>query len=186
MLAAGTLAVLYVLFAAASKPEQTSGLMRFARGDMDTLTVLEAAPPMPTRVLRDASGGETTLAAFRGEVLVVNLWATWCAPCMEEMPTLGELQRRYEGRLRVIAISVDGEADRAKAQRELARLSGGSLPFLIDISRGVLFDAQASGMPMTIIYDRQGHELARLGGGADWVSEDAIALFDAVLAGEGE
>lgn len=180
------LAVLYVLFAAASKPERTSGLMRFARGDMAALTVLEAPPPMPTRALRDAAGGETTLAAYRGEeVLVVNLWATWCAPCMEEMPTLGELQRRYEGRVRVIPISVDGEADRARAQRELTRLSGGSLPFLIDISRGVLFDTQAAGMPMTIIYDREGRELARLGGGADWVSDEAVALFDAVLAGEG-
>lgn len=182
MLAAGMLAVLYVLFAAASKPERTSGLMRFARGDMAALTVLEAPPPMPTRALSDAAGGETTLAAYRGEeVLVVNLWATWCAPCMEEMPTLGELQRRYEGRLRVIPISVDGEADRARAQRELTRLSGGSLPFLIDISRGVLFDTQTAGMPMTIIYDREGRELARLGGGADWVSDEAVALFDAVL-----
>ena len=185
MLAAGTLWVLYVLFAAASNPQQTSGLMRFARGDMATLTVLDAPPPMPTRTLRDAAGGETTLAAYRGEVLVVNLWATWCAPCMEEMPTLGELQRRYEGRLRVIPVSVDGEADRAKAQRELTRLSGGSLPFLIDISRGVLFDTQAAGMPMTIIYDSEGRELARLGGGADWVSEEAVALFDAVLVEEG-
>jgi thiol-disulfide isomerase/thioredoxin len=158
--------------------------MRFARGDMRALVVMEAPPPLPTRALRDAAGAETTLAAYTGEVLVVNLWATWCAPCMEEMPTLGELQRRYDDRLRVIPVSVDGEADRAKAQRELARLSEGSLPFLIDISRGVLFDVQASGMPMTIIYDREGHELARLGGGADWVSAEAIALVDAVLAGE--
>ena len=159
--------------------------MRFARGDMRALTVMAPPPPMPSRTLRDASGAETTLAAYRGDVLVVNLWATWCAPCMEEMPTLGELQRRYDGRLRVIPISVDGEADRAKAQRELARLSENSLPFLIDTSRGVLFDTDAVGMPMTIIYDRDGHELARLAGGADWVSNEAIALIDTVLA-EGE
>ena len=151
---------------------------------MNKLAVMSDPPPLTTRTLRDASGGETNLAAFTGEVLVVNLWATWCAPCMEEMPTLGALQRRYQGRLRVVPVSVDGEADRAKAQRELARLSGGSLPFLIDISRGVLFDLQASGMPVTIIYDREGRELARLAGGADWASAEATALFDAVLAGE--
>lgn len=184
MLAAGTLVVLYVLFAATSKPEQTSGLMRFARGDMAALTVLDAPPPMSTRTLRDATGAETSLAAFEGDVLVVNLWATWCAPCVEEMPTLGELQRRYQGRLRVIPISVDREADRARAEQELSRLSGGALPFLIDTTRGVLFDAQAVGMPLTIIYDREGRELARLGGGANWGSEDAGALFDAVLAEE--
>ena len=98
------------------------------------------------------------------------------------MPTLGALQRRFEGRLRVIPISVDGEGDRERAIRELAELSGGSLPFLIDITRGVLFDAQASGMPVAIIYDRSGREVARLAGGADWASEDAAALMEAVLA----
>jgi thiol-disulfide isomerase/thioredoxin len=184
MLAAGAIAVLYVLFAAASKPEQRSGLLRFAQGHMHALTVMEAPPPMPTRALRDAAGTETTLAAFKGQVMVVNLWATWCAPCMEEMPTLAALQRRYEGRLRVIPVSMDGDADIAKAQRELAQLGGGALPFLVDISRGTLFDTQAAGMPMTIIYDAQGREIARLGGGADWASEDAAALFDALLAGE--
>jgi thiol-disulfide isomerase/thioredoxin len=184
LLAAAAVAVLYVLFAAASKPEQTSGLMRFARGDMAALVVLEAPPPLPTRTLRDAQGAETSLAAFDGEVMVVNLWATWCAPCLEEMPTLGELQRRYQGRLRVIPISVDSEAQRERAQSELARLSGGSLPFFVDISRGVLFDAQAQGMPLTIIYDRQGQEVARLSGGADWSSEDAAAVLEAVLGEE--
>jgi thiol-disulfide isomerase/thioredoxin len=184
MLAAGTLAVLYVLFAAASKPETSTGLARFATGAMARLEVLDDAPPMPARTLRNAAGEETSLSAYAGETLVVNLWATWCAPCMEEMPTLGELQRRFEGRLRVVPISVDTEADRARAQRELAQLSGGSLPFLIDVSRGVLFDARARGMPVTIIYGRDGRERARLAGGADWASEEAAALFEAILAEE--
>lgn len=185
LLAAGTLAVLYVFFAAASKPEPSTGLMRFATGEMRRLAVLEAPPPMPSRVIRDANGGETTLAALAGgEVTVLNLWATWCAPCMEEMPTLGELQRRYEGRLRVIPVSVDSEGKRAEAQQDLARLGGGTLPFFIDISRGILFDVAAQGMPATIIYDRSGREVARLVGGADWSSAEAMALMDAVLAGE--
>jgi hypothetical protein len=84
----------------------------------------------------------------------------------------------------VIPVSVDTEAKRAEAQRELARLSSNSLPFLIDITRGVLFDVEAPGMPVTIVYDRQGREVARLAGGADWSSDEAAALFDAVLAGE--
>lgn len=184
MLAAGALAVLYVLFAAASKPEPSTGLRRFATGEMRDLEVLADAPSLPGRTLRNADGAETTLAAFSGEVLVLNLWATWCAPCVEEMPTLAELQRQYRGRLLVVPVSVDSEGDRAKAQRELARLSEGALPFLIDTSRGVLFDVRAVGMPVTIIYDRQGRELARLAGGADWSSEETAALMDAVLAGE--
>lgn len=184
MLAAGTIAVLYVLFAAASKPEPGSGLMRFATGEMARLTVLEDPPPMSTRALTDASGAQTNLQALTGELLVVNLWATWCAPCMEEMPTLAALQRRFEGRLSVIPVSVDSEADREKAERELAQLSGGRLPFLIDVSRGVLFDARAPGMPLTILYAPDGRELARLAGGADWASDEAAALMEAALAEE--
>lgn len=181
MLAAGAIALLYVLFAAASKPEATGELQRLAVGDMRALVVLEAPPPMPTRSLRDAADVQTNLSAFSGEVLVVNLWATWCAPCVEEMPTLGALQRRFAGRLRVIPISVDSEADLPRARAKLAELSGAALPFFSDISRGVLFDMQASGMPLTVIYDRNGEEVARLAGGADWNSEESAALMEAVL-----
>lgn len=185
MMAAGALAVLYVLFAASSKPQHETAYSRFADGAMARLTVLEAPPAMPARTLRDAAGNETNLQAFEGEVLVVNLWATWCAPCMEEMPTLGALQRRFAGRgLRVIAISVDSEGDLAKAQTQLARLSGGALDFLVDPTRGVLFDAQAAGMPVTILYGRDGAERARLTAGADWSSEEAAALMEALLAEE--
>lgn len=140
---------------------------------------------MPTRPLRNAAGGVATLAgAYDNEVLVVNLWATWCAPCVEELPTLAALQRRFAGRgVEVVTISVDSEGDRAKAERELTRLSGGALPFWIDISRGVLFDVEAPGMPITIIYVG-GEERARLAGGADWSSEEAAALIEAALAGE--
>ena len=151
-------------------------------GEMARLYVEDARPPMPARALRDAAGNETTLAAYRGQVVVLNLWATWCAPCMEEMPSLAVLQRNFAGRIAVVPISVDSEGERDKAISELRRLSGGSLPFLQDMTRGVLFDAQAVGMPVTIIYNRQGQEIARLAGGANWGSEDASRLIEAVLA----
>lgn len=176
------LGVLYVLFAASSKPVPSEGYARFARGELQRLEIMEAAPPMPTQALTDVDGGQTTLAAFQGEVLVVNLWATWCAPCMEEMPTLGALQRNFEGRLRVIPVSVDSAADQDKAKRELAELTEHSLPFFSDPSRAILFSAQAAGMPTTIIYNRQGRELARLTAGADWSGPDAAALLEAALA----
>ncbi len=184
MLAAGAVALLYVLFAATSKPEPSGGLGRFATGAMARLQVLEDAPPMPSAILLDAQGAETNLQAFAGQVLVVNLWATWCAPCMEEMPTLGALQRRFEGRLRVVPISVDSEADLERAERELARLSSGSLPFFSDTSRGVLFELRAPGMPLTVIYGPDGREQARLAGGADWGSEETALLMETVLAEE--
>jgi thiol-disulfide isomerase/thioredoxin len=183
MLAAGVIAFLYVLFFAASKPDEHVGLMRFAQGEMRALRIMEEAPPMPTRSLQGPEG-DTSLAAFEGEILVVNLWATWCAPCVEEMPTLAALQQSFEGRIRVIPISVDSEADLERARRKLEDLSGGGLPFYSDITRGVLFDLHATGMPVTVIYDRNGVEMARLSGGADWSSLEARALMEGVLAGE--
>ena len=184
LIGAGAIALIYVLFIASSKPETQQGLSQYAKGEMSRLYVEESPPPMPTRALRDATGNETTLAAYQGQVVVLNLWATWCAPCMEEMPSLAVLQRNFEGRIAVVPISVDSEGDRAKAISELQRLSGGTLPFLQDMTRGVLFDTQAAGMPVTIIYNRQGQEIARLAGGADWGSEDASRLIEAVLAEE--
>jgi thiol-disulfide isomerase/thioredoxin len=183
LLAAGAGALLYVLFVASSKPEESADVSRFATGEMARLVAMDAPPPMPTRSLRDASNAETTLAAYQGEVIVLNLWATWCAPCVEEMPTLGAVQRRFGDRLRVVTVSVDAEGQRARAQEQLAELSGGSLPFLLDITRGILFDVQAPGMPVTIIYDREGQELARLAGGADWDSPEAVAMLEAAVAG---
>jgi thiol-disulfide isomerase/thioredoxin len=183
LLAAGAGALLYVLFVASSKPVESADVSRFATGEMARLVAMDAPPPMPTRSLRDANNAETTLAAYQGEVIVLNLWATWCAPCVEEMPTLGAVQRRFGDRLRVVTVSVDAEGQRARAQEQLAELSGGSLSFLLDITRGILFDVQAPGMPVTIIYDREGREVARLAGGADWDSPEAVAMLEAAVAG---
>ncbi|MCR6645938.1 MAG: TlpA family protein disulfide reductase [Terricaulis sp.] len=178
------LAFLYVVFAASSKPQSASGLTQYARGELAQLVALPEPPPMPMRALQDAEGAETNLGALAGEIVVLNVWFTSCAPCIHEMPSLAALQRRYEGRIRVTPVSIDGAARREEAIRMLDELSGGDLPFLIDISRGVAFDVRASGFPVTIIYGRDGRELVRLAGGADWAGEDAFALIDAVLARE--
>jgi len=183
MLAFAGVAILYVLFAAGSKPAETQGMARFATGAMHRLAVLDDPPPLPMRAIQDAQGRITNLHAFMGQVLVVNLWATWCAPCMEEMPTLGALQRRFSGRIRVIPVNVDDTAHLEAAKRELAQLTRGSLPLYNDNSRGILFDVNTPGMPVTIIYDRRGHEVARLAGGADWSSDAATRLIEAVLSG---
>lgn len=183
MLAMGALALLYVLFAASSKPRLDGGFARFADGEMRALTVLEDPPPLPSAPLYRAGAPEPqTLDALETPVLVLNLWATWCAPCREEMPTLAELDRRFEGRgLDVVAVSVDSLAMRAEAEALLATLGGGALEFWNDPTRGVLFDLRAAGMPVTVIYVR-GREVARLTGGADWASPEAVALMEAALS----
>jgi len=184
MLAFAAIAILYVLFAAGSKPAETTGMTRFATGAMHSLTVIADPPALPQRAIQDAQGRVTNLRAFTGQVLVVNLWATWCAPCMEEMPTLGALQTRFAGRIRVIPVNVDDTAHLEQAKQELTQLTRGTLPLYNDNSRGILFDVNAPGMPVTIIYDRRGHEVARLVGGADWSSDAAARLIEGVLNGE--
>lgn len=186
MLAAGILAFVYVLSAATSNPERSPGLSRFAVGEMQRLQVLETPPPMPTHALVDAEGRPTSLADLAdGRVTVVNYWATWCAPCETEMPTLAALHRRYGERVLVAPVSAD-RPDRAQAAREkLARLSGGGLAFVMFADPNALFELGAPGLPLTVIYDRSGAEAARVVGDADWDSAEARALIDAVLA-EGE
>ncbi|MET0182178.1 MAG: TlpA disulfide reductase family protein, partial [Caulobacterales bacterium] len=143
------------------------------------------APAQPQTLLRDAAGASTTLAAYRGKVVLVNLWATWCAPCVTEMPTLGALARRFEGRdFVVVPVSIDEVAKIPDAAAMLTRLSGGSLAFLNDPSRAIAFETRAAGLPTSILYDRNGVEIARLAGDADWGSDEAAAMIEAALAGE--
>lgn len=182
LMGAGVVAVLYVFFAASSKPD-TSAFAAYSTGAMRRLVVRDDAPPQPATPISDESGAETNLAAFRGEVVLVNFWATWCAPCVEEMPTLGALDARFEGRgFAVVPVSIDVEAKRGEAMAMLRRYGGPSLPFLIEPTRAIAFEAQAGPIPTSILYDREGRELARLTGEADWDSPEAVALIEAALA----
>ncbi len=180
--AVGVLALLaYGLFLLASKPER-EGYARFARGPLRTLTVSAAPAPQTAHEFIDAAGRARTLAAFRGDVVLLNVWATWCGPCRMEMPTLAALQRRFGARgLRVVAVSIDRPTQRDAAQALLAELSGGALDFYIDPLSSLAFAVRAPGLPTTILYGRDGRELARLAGGADWASPEAAALVEAAL-----
>lgn len=182
LLGLGVLVFVYVLFAATSKP-QDAGLGAYATGAMRSLSLSSEAPPQTSRGFQGENGAAYTLADFRGRVLVVNFWATNCAPCLVEMPTLGTLARRFDGQeVAVVAISLDNASDTDKAKRMLLDLSQGALHFYIDPTRGVALDSRAGGMPTTVIFDRDGVELARLTGEADWSSQEAFSLIEAILA----
>ncbi len=160
-----------------------AGLGRYARGEMAALVIPARAEPATDHVFVARDGAQTRLADFRGRVVVVNLWATWCAPCLAEMPTLAALARAYDGRddLTVLPISVDLAAQRTKAE---AFIDGQKpLPFYNDPTFQLPFAFGAKGgMPQTILLDRQGRVRATLTGGADWSGPEARALVDALLA----
>ena len=174
----------YVLLGACSKPA-SAGYAQYAHGGMESLKVAAHPPEQSTRAFLDANGVEHHLAEFHGKVTLVNYWATWCLPCMEEMPTLGGLAQHYAGRINVIPISIDGDNNKAKAQSELRRLGGGALSFYIDPTSSVIFDIHADGvpqgMPTSILYDKNGRELARVTGRGDWVGPEAVAMIDQAL-----
>jgi thiol-disulfide isomerase/thioredoxin len=179
----GVAAVLYAMLSGCSKPADVKSL---ATGPMAKLTLPETAAPQPTTSFTGPDGKAMTLADLKGKVAVVNLWATWCAPCKAEMPSLAALQKAYAGQpVIVVPVSVDTPEKAAEAKAFLA--GHGGLPFYNDahFSLPFAFVPQASGIPTTVIYDRDGKERARLSGGADWSTDQAKKVVDAVLAMKG-
>jgi thiol-disulfide isomerase/thioredoxin len=172
----------FVLGPKASGPD-AGDLSRYAKGELAQLEVRAEPPRQPSQVFEDGAGEAVKLADFHGEFVILNIWATWCAPCQAEMPTLAALERRFRNEgVEVVAVSIDGPSQRERAAAMLADLGGGDLAFYIDPTRKIAFEAEAPGFPTTILYDRQGRELARLAGGADWSSSDADALVRAALS----
>ena len=154
----------------------------YATGTLARLQ-MPAPVPAPDYVFKDADGADVRLADFAGKVTVVNLWATWCAPCRIEMPTLAALARTYQARddFAVVTISVD--VDQAVAEARAFIGENPPLAYYADPKFQLPFEFPGKGaMPQTIILDRQGQVRAVLTGEADWNSTEAHALIDHLLA----
>jgi len=179
----GVAAVLYIIVQSMTKPGAADAdLTRLAKGEMEKLTVVGANPAPATQVL-DADGKSVQVADFRGKVVVVNLWATWCAPCKIEMPTLAKLQADYAGKpVEVVAISIDKDADVEKARAFIAGQA--PLKFYHDPEAKLpwALTPPATGMPTTIIYGKDGNERGRVAGEANWAGPEAKSVIDRVLA----
>lgn len=179
----GVAAILYVIAAASFKPSGPASLDEFKRASLIKLDVPASPRAAPGTTFFDEAGKPVTLADFKGQVVVMNLWATWCPPCKKEMPTLAKLQSVYATQpLKVVAVSVDRESDLNLAQAEMA--ANAPLKLYRDPSYKISFDLEprAAGYPTTVIYDRQGRERARLSGEADWASPEARGLVEQLLA----
>ncbi|MGH6970410.1 MAG: TlpA family protein disulfide reductase, partial [Caulobacteraceae bacterium] len=170
---------LYVIPGCTSKP--AGDLASLAHGQMKTLKVEASPQPAPTTTFTDASGKTHTLAEFKGKAVVLNLWATWCAPCVAEMPTLAQLARETAGQpLVVVPVSVDRVEDRANAEAFIAKRP--PLPFYSDPNYALAFAVKppVAGLPTTLLIDRAGKVVARVAGGADWSGGDARKVVEAL------
>lgn len=182
---AGVAAVVYIMAQASFQSAGTGDLKHLAKGEMAKLARPADAGPAPATTFYDVNGAPKRLADFRGKVVVMNIWATWCAPCVIEMPTLAKLAAEYKGRpVEVAAVSIDRVDARDKAKAFIAQHA--PLAFYNDPNAKMPFSLTpaAGGVPTTVIYGKDGTEFARLSGDADWSGRDAKAVVDAALAAD--
>ena len=144
----------------------------YPTGRLDRSHQGEAAPAVH---FQDRFGRPASLADFRGRPLLVNLWATWCGPCVVEMPSLDALAGRQD-RVRVVAISQDMDG-RQKVSDFFARHRFTRLEPNLDPELGIMGALGIDTLPTTILYDAQGREVWRVTGMADWTSERAARLL---------
>jgi thiol-disulfide isomerase/thioredoxin len=152
-----------------------------SKGQMAAFVFRKAPEALPEATFQDATGKERTLADWRGKVVLVNLWATWCLPCRKEMPSLDRLQKELgSDKFEVVAVSVDRKGLDA-SKKFLDETQVKDLGLYVDASARMTSTFKVVGLPATLLIDAQGRELGRLLGPAEWDSEDAKRLIRSVL-----
>jgi thiol-disulfide isomerase/thioredoxin len=142
-----------------------------------TLDRSKAGTPAPDLSFQTLDGEDTTLKDFAGKPLLVNLWATWCAPCIAEMPTLDALAAAYGPKgLSVLAVSQDSQGAKL-VQPFFAKQGLQHLKSWIDPENQLGFHYATGMLPTTVLYDAQGKEIARVIGAMDWNGKEARALI---------
>ena len=178
MLLGGLIALAYVILQSFSSPK--SSLERFTGGSLSKLIVLEPAPPQPSRAFTGPDGSEIRLSDFKGQSILVNLWAIWCAPCVAEIPSLDALQSEKGGAdFMVVPISIDRA--RIDAEQFLADKNVENLSLFHDKTLSLPSDFDAPGLPITVFYGPDGIERFRISGEVNWQSAEAQALLRAAL-----
>ena len=150
-------------------------------GWMEQFNLNETPLPVPETAMQNGAGETVTLKSFRGKVLLVNFWATWCAPCIREMPSLDRLQAALGGsEFAVIAVNSDREGSKV-AGPFLEKLGIRNLDLYIDEKMTIARALGVKGLPATFLISADGHVLGRLDGLAEWDSPEAAALVQHYL-----
>jgi thiol-disulfide isomerase/thioredoxin len=155
------------------EPSNAGGVIVPVGSKVDRSHKGEALPAMPFQA---PGGAPATLASFRGHPLLVNVWATWCAPCVKELPTLDALAVREVGKLAVVAVSQDMGGEATVQPFWKAHGLKALTPY-IDGKMALQAALQVNELPVTILYDSKGQEIWRVTGGMDWTGPDAAKLL---------
>lgn len=143
--------------------------------DMSAMKLYDPPVALPSLPFTAADGTRHTIAEFRGHGMVLNLWATWCRPCVAEMPSLARLSRALApDDIAVMAVSTDHGGIPA-VRRFFTEHDITALPILVDTDGRIGEALNVRGIPTTLVIDREGRERGRLEGAADWSSAKAIA-----------
>ncbi len=125
--------------------------------------------------------GTATLADYEGKVVLVNFWATWCAPCRKEMPALSELQKELGGEQFEVLTIATGRNSPEGIEKFFSEIGVDNLPRHQDPKQALAAQMGIFGLPISVILDAEGREIARLRGDADWSSDSAKAVIKALL-----
>ncbi|MDK3016958.1 TlpA family protein disulfide reductase [Pseudodonghicola flavimaris] len=160
-------------------------LQALREGDMKKLALHETPKPVSDLAFQKPDGaGTATLAEYRGKYLLVNFWATWCAPCRKEMPMLNALQEEFGGEGFQVVTIATGRNSPAGIKKFFDEIGVTDLPRYQDPKQALARDMGVLGLPVTLIVDPEGREIGRLMGDADWTSESAKAIIAALLLEE--
>ena len=146
-----------------------------------TLRIQKFEEPLvaPDFTLNDLKGNQVTLKNFKGRVVFLNFWATWCPPCRREMPAMEHLYKKLKDRgLVILAVDMQESEKLVKAFMSDFSLS---FPALLDLDGDISFLYGIRGLPSTYIIDREGMIIGKAVGPRDWASQDALQLFQSLL-----
>jgi thiol-disulfide isomerase/thioredoxin len=158
----------------------------FARDLPRNFIVQETPEPSPALHFEDDRGQPRSLADFRGKIVLLNLWATWCAPCIKEIPALDHLAAALnDADFAVVTVSLDRKGIDA-VRKVFAERDVQKLPIYIDRSGEALRTVRAIGLPTSLLIDREGREFGRAVGPAQWDSAATIAFLRHVVSHESQ
>lgn len=185
-------ALVYIALFAVANPAAAQALTESLRdeiaalreGDMRKLVLHDAPVAAPEAAFTDPDGRQVTLADSNGRVRLVNFWATWCAPCRQEKPALDALQREMGGADFAVLAVATGRNDVEAIEEFNAELGITTLETYLDPRSQLAGAMNVPGLPVTAVLNREGEEIARLMGGADWMSDSARAIVAALIAAE--
>ncbi len=140
--------------------------------------------PAPAILLTDLAGNTVEITELRGKVILVNLWATWCEPCLREMPSLERLQARLGDRIAVVAVSEDRGGNKV-VEPFIDKLGLKSVKTFIDPKSAVGHAFEVRGLPTSFLIGRNGKVLGRVEGAAEWDSPKILGVLEPLLSGDG-